>query len=100
MKKINSVLAFFGVLLFCASLALAENKPNLPTVAIITTGGTIAEKTDPNTGGSVPALSGKDLIEAIPSLSKVSKHQGNKFFQYRQLANDAADMGKSFSRRR
>jgi L-asparaginase len=72
MKKINSVLAFLGVLLFCLSLALAENNPNLPTVAIITTGGTIAEETDPNTGGSVPALSGKDLIEAIPSLSKVA----------------------------
>jgi L-asparaginase len=70
--RIHSVLAFLGALLFCASLALAENKPNLPTVVILTTGGTIAEKTDPHTGGAVPALSGKDLIDAIPSLSEVA----------------------------
>jgi len=72
MKRINSMLAFLVVLLFCASFSLAESNPNLPTVVIITTGGTIAEKTDPNTGGAVPAVSGKDLIVAIPSLSKVA----------------------------
>jgi len=74
MKKImiKSVLAILGALFFFASLALAENKLNLPTVVIITTGGTIAEKTDPNTGGAVPALSGNDLIDAIPPLSKVA----------------------------
>ncbi len=74
MKRIiiKSVLALLVALFFCASLALAEHKPTLPTVVIITTGGTIAEKTDSNTGGAVPALSGKDLIDAIPSLSKVA----------------------------
>jgi len=47
----------------------------LPMVAIITTGGTIAEKTDPKTGGSVPALSGEDLLEAVPGLSKAANIQ-------------------------
>lgn len=40
----------------------------LPTVAIVTTGGTIAEKTDPKTGGAVPAVSGKSLVKAVPEL--------------------------------
>jgi len=44
----------------------------LPTVAVVTTGGTIAEKLDPKTGGAVPAVSGKDLLEAVPGLSKVA----------------------------
>ena len=46
--------------------------PKLPTVAIVTTGGTIAEKTDPKTGGAVPAVSGKDLVAAVRGLGKVA----------------------------
>lgn len=49
--------------------------PKLPTVAIVTTGGTIAEKRDPKTGGAVPAISGKDLVEAVPGLEKVANIQ-------------------------
>lgn len=45
---------------------------SLPTVVIVTTGGTIAEKTDPKTGASVPALSGKDLVESVPMLKKLA----------------------------
>lgn len=45
---------------------------DLPKVAIITTGGTIAEKLDPKTGGAVPAVSGKDLISAVPGLSDIA----------------------------
>ncbi|MDP2913353.1 MAG: asparaginase [Candidatus Omnitrophota bacterium] len=45
---------------------------DLPTVAVVTTGGTIAEKLDPKTGGAVPAVSGKDLAEAVPGLSKIA----------------------------
>jgi L-asparaginase len=45
---------------------------HLPVVAIITTGGTIAEKKDPATGAAVPALSGTELIQAIPELRRVA----------------------------
>lgn len=45
---------------------------NLPNITIFTTGGTIAEKLDPRTGGAIPAVSGKDLIDAVPGLSKVA----------------------------
>ncbi|MBD3425796.1 MAG: asparaginase [Candidatus Omnitrophica bacterium] len=52
--------------------AVRSIDPNLPTVAIITTGGTIAEKTDPETGGAVPALSGQALLKAVPEISGVA----------------------------
>ncbi|MBD3231055.1 asparaginase [Candidatus Dependentiae bacterium] len=45
---------------------------DLPFVTIVTTGGTIAEKLDPKTGGAVPAVSGKDLIQAVPGLCKIA----------------------------
>lgn len=38
-------------------------------ITIITTGGTIAMKQDPKTGGLVPAVSGEDLAAAVPGLS-------------------------------
>ncbi len=44
----------------------------LPTVAIITTGGTIAERIDPKTGGVVPALSGQDIVAAVPGLKAIA----------------------------
>ena len=74
MKKLKPLYMFiiFTSILLWGFFALADNNPDLPTVAIITTGGTIAEKTDPKTGGAVPAVSGADLIEAIPALSKVA----------------------------
>lgn len=46
--------------------------PSLPTVLIVTTGGTIAEKTDPKTGASIPSLTGKDLVESVPMIKKLS----------------------------
>ena len=82
MIKTIKPIIFLGLILFLtgANLSLAASKkshstnynPNLPTVAIVTTGGTIAEKIDPKTGGAVPAVSGADLIEAVPSLSKIA----------------------------
>jgi len=46
----------------CCMVFLALSVPvsfaELPTVVIVTTGGTIAEKTDVKTGGAVPAVSG------------------------------------------
>ncbi|MDP8298518.1 MAG: asparaginase [Candidatus Tantalella remota] len=62
----------FGII---ASVAQAE----LPTVAIVSTGGTIAEKVDPKTGGAVPALSGKDLTEAVPGLGKLANIEVTSF---------------------
>ncbi|MEM6580565.1 MAG: asparaginase [Pseudomonadota bacterium] len=46
---------------------------SLPKVAVVTTGGTIAQKEDPKTGGLVPAISGSDLIDAVPGLAKLAE---------------------------
>lgn len=48
------------------------DNPNLPTIAIITTGGTIAQKPDPKTGVCVPFLSGSKLIANNPLLLTVA----------------------------
>jgi len=45
---------------------------SLPKVVIVTTGGTVAMKYDSASGGVIPALSGKDLIEAVPGLEKIA----------------------------
>jgi len=45
----------------------------LPKVVVVTTGGTIAEKVDPKTGAAVPAVSGQDLIEAVPGLDRIAR---------------------------
>ncbi len=39
------------IVMFCFAAAAAEND-SLPTVVVVTTGGTIAEKFDPVTGGA------------------------------------------------
>lgn len=44
-----------------------------PTVAIVATGGTIAMKHDPVTGAPVPALTGADLVAAVPRLSDLAR---------------------------
>jgi len=46
------------------------NNPKLPTIGIVTTGGTIAEKLDKKTGKVIPAVTGQDLIDAVPCLLK------------------------------
>ncbi len=44
--------------------------PNLPNVAIISTGGTIASRVDYRTGAVHPALSASDLYSVVPELSQ------------------------------
>lgn len=51
-------------------LVVVTENPGLPTVAIITTGGTIAEQT--GSSGEVPAVSGKALVGAVPGLSDLA----------------------------
>ncbi|MCK5783789.1 MAG: asparaginase, partial [Desulfobacterales bacterium] len=44
----------------------------LPKVVVVTTGGTVAMKYDKASGGVVPAVSGKDLMAAVPGLEKIA----------------------------
>ena len=57
-----------------------EHNPSLPKVVIVTTGGTIAMKYDTASGGAVPAVSGKDLIEAVPGLDKIAQIETVELF--------------------
>lgn len=43
-----------------------------PRIAVLTTGGTIAMRHDPQKGGDVPAVTGQELIEAVPSLDGIA----------------------------
>jgi glutamyl-tRNA(Gln) amidotransferase subunit D len=51
---------------------LPEQKPNLPKVTIISTGGTIASRVDYRTGAVKPAISAKDLYSIVPELSDLA----------------------------
>ncbi|WP_267922627.1 asparaginase [Methylobacterium sp. C25] len=44
----------------------------LPKIAVVATGGTIAMKLDPTTHAPVPALSGEDLVSAVPKLKDIA----------------------------
>src|SRR5712692_8305598 len=57
----------------------------LPTVAVLSTGGTIASKKDPAKGGYVPALSGEDLVSAVPAINKIAQ------IQVEQISNIASN---------
>ncbi|MFQ6095621.1 MAG: Glu-tRNA(Gln) amidotransferase subunit GatD [Candidatus Bathyarchaeia archaeon] len=51
---------------------LPEQKPTLPRVTILSTGGTIASRVDYRTGAVRPAISANDLYSIIPELSDVA----------------------------
>jgi glutamyl-tRNA(Gln) amidotransferase subunit D len=52
--------------------ALPEQNPNLPKVAIVSTGGTIASRVDYRTGAVKPAISASDLYSIVPELSNLA----------------------------
>ncbi len=57
--------------LSCLSVAAQS----LPTVAVLSTGGTIASKHDPAKGGYVVAFTGEDLLASVPAIRKVAQIQ-------------------------
>lgn len=53
---------------------------SLPTVRLIATGGTIAMKIDPVKKGPVPAISGEDLVAAVPEIARVARIEVQNLF--------------------
>jgi len=51
---------------------LPPQKPSMPKVAIISTGGTIASRVDYRTGAVRPALTASDLYSVVPELSEIA----------------------------
>ena len=56
-----------------ATPPIPEQKPELPKVAIMSTGGTIASRVDYRTGAVRPALSASDLYGVVPELSGIAR---------------------------
>jgi len=55
-------------------------KPDLPKVSIVSTGGTIASKVDYRTGAVKPALDAEDLYSVVPELADLADIQANILF--------------------
>jgi L-asparaginase len=58
---------------------MQENSSEKPVVQFIATGGTIAMKIDPATGGVVPAITGDDLMESVPDAGRYARVEVNNF---------------------
>lgn len=73
------ILVFLPVFVVQAASGESEAKTakkmqaKLPRVAIVTTGGTIAEKAGCGSTGAVPAVSGAELIRSVPGLSDIAR---------------------------
>jgi len=56
-----------------ATICSAKNDGQLPVVAVLSTGGTISSKQNPSKGGYEAALTGEDLVAAVPAIRKVAQ---------------------------
>jgi glutamyl-tRNA(Gln) amidotransferase subunit D len=61
-----------GVRLTHVSSPAVKEKKSLPTISIISTGGTIASRVDYHTGAVRPALSTEDLLSVVPELTNIA----------------------------
>jgi glutamyl-tRNA(Gln) amidotransferase subunit D len=59
---------------------LPVQNPELPKVAIISTGGTIASRVDYRTGGVRPALTASDLYSVVPELASIARIEAHILF--------------------
>src|SRR5215217_6057320 len=75
-KFMQQLAGFALATALAAAPALAQDRP---TVAVVATGGTIAMKVDPVTHAPVPAVSGEDLIAAVPHLKEIANVQVVEF---------------------
>jgi len=57
-----------------------SQKPGLPKVSIVSTGGTIASKVDYRTGAVKPALDAEDLYSVVPELADLAEIEANVLF--------------------
>lgn len=64
------VIALCVALVGSASTVAAQD--TLPTVVVLATGGTIASQYDPVTGALKPALTGDEIVAAVPGLSEIA----------------------------
>ena len=75
MRNLTRALA---AIISCLAVTSTSAGQGLPKVVLLSTGGTIASRTDPAKGGYVPALSADDLIAAVPAIKKVAQIQAQR----------------------
>ncbi len=68
-------MANLTTVILLSTTCLTAVAQKLPMVAVLSTGGTIASKQDPGKGGYVPALSGEDLVSAVPAIKRIAQIQ-------------------------
>ncbi len=56
-----------------ASAPAPEERPQLPRISIVSTGGTIASRVDYRTGAVQPALTAEDLYHFVPEISDIAR---------------------------
>ena len=59
---------------------ILEKDDKLPKLLLLSTGGTIASKVDYRTGAVTPALSAKELYEAVPEIAKIANVDAEVLF--------------------
>jgi len=64
-----------------ASLPKYKPDPSKPTVAILSTGGTVASRIDYKTGAVTPLETAEDIVSAIPELAGIVNIKTRKVFQ-------------------
>src|SRR5215211_1063579 len=72
MNPLRLQAAFLGLVVAGSLWCTPSEAADLPTVAVVATGGTIAMKQDPTTHAPVPALSGEDLTASVPKLKEIA----------------------------
>lgn len=58
-----------------------DQDPNLPELAIISTGGTIASRIDYRTGAVTSQFNAEDILRAIPGLSGIARYRTIQLYQ-------------------
>ena len=58
-----------------------KDKPGLPPVSILSTGGTIASKVDYRTGAVTSQFSAGEIITAIPELEEIANYRARVIYQ-------------------
>ncbi|MCK5632941.1 asparaginase [bacterium] len=91
-------LSYLLIVFQCDCFSQRKGKVDLPTIAIVTTGGTIAEKKDPETGSLIPIVSGYDLVQAVPGISDLAKI---KIFEFSNIDSSrmTPDIWKNLSKK-
>jgi L-asparaginase len=72
--KANWKIRLLGsIVLGLSTVSMAQDQETLPWVVVLATGGTIASLEDPETGALIAALTGEEIIQAVPGLSEVAR---------------------------